>query len=247
MVWYRRIHRWLGIAALLFLLLLAVTGIALNHVNEWRLDKRHVDWPWLLDAYGIEAPQPSASFADGDHRATVLGNRLYLDGQELARDIGMLAGLVTTDDFIVVATVDDLFILTASRELVERRALEPPPEAVGVYGERVIVRSNDGALLGFDAQLIEPERWEGGSEGIHWSQVSPIPPDDLRLLESAYRGRGITIERLLADLHSGRIFTRAGPLLMDAVGILLVILSFTGLLMWLPRSGNGPRGNRRPR
>lgn len=37
--WVRRLHRWAGVVALVFVLLLAATGIALNHTDEWRLDQ----------------------------------------------------------------------------------------------------------------------------------------------------------------------------------------------------------------
>jgi uncharacterized iron-regulated membrane protein len=38
---------------------------------------------------------------------------------------------------------------------------------------------------------------------------------------------------VIADIHSGRIVTITGPYLMDAVAILLIILSITGVVMWL--------------
>jgi hypothetical protein len=52
-------------------------------------------------------------------------------------------------------------------------------------------------------------------------------------LQGQYRGRGLSFERVIADVHSGRIVTITGPYLMDAVAILLIILSITGIAMWL--------------
>ena len=39
--------------------------------------------------------------------------------------------------------------------------------------------------------------------------------------------------RLLLDVHSGRIFGRAGVLWVDVVGVLLGTLATSGTLMWL--------------
>ena len=50
-------------------------------------------------------------------------------------------------------------------------------------------------------------------------------------LKSAWRGRGVTVERLLLDLHSGRIFSAAGPLLMDLVAVFLILLSVSGIIL----------------
>ncbi|MDX1499627.1 MAG: hypothetical protein R3176_07005, partial [Woeseiaceae bacterium] len=68
-------HRWLGLAAVLFVLLLSVTGIALNHGSDWGLDRRYVSWDWAIAALGVRAPAPAASFADREHRVTQLGGR----------------------------------------------------------------------------------------------------------------------------------------------------------------------------
>ncbi|MGH8167872.1 MAG: PepSY domain-containing protein [Woeseiaceae bacterium] len=245
--WVRRVHRWFGLAALLFVLLLSATGIALNHTSAWRLDERYLRWPWLLDAYGIEAPTPSASFADGNHRATQLGRRLYLDGRDLARDIDELAGTVVTGDFVVVATDQDVFVLTTSGELVERMSLAADlPAGIGAIGRaagRVAVHSGV-SLFRFDEHLVNLEPWTGNAvANPQWSIPSPPAADELSAIQDLYRGRGVTVERLLADLHSGRIITRFGPLLMDAVAVLLILLSLSGLWMWMQRSGNGNRHN----
>lgn len=243
--WFRRLHRWLGIVVLVFVLLLAVTGIALNHADQWGLDRRHVDWGWVLAAYGIEAPAPEASFEAGGHRATLVGERLYFDGRELARGIEALAGTVTARELVVVAAARDVFLLTPVGELVERipvgERLPHTIAALGMMSERVVLKSGD-ALYRFDDELLQVEPWpDGVSDGVRWSAPTPIGASELDAIEALYRGHGVTMERLLLDLHSGRLFTRLGTLVMDAVAVLLILLGLTGLWMWLARPGNGQR------
>ena len=237
--WLRRVHRWIGLAALVFVLLLATTGIALNHTSAWRLDETWVDWAWLLQAYGIDAPRPSISFAADGTRATLLGGRLYVDGREIARSIETLAGVAATGERVVVAAGDEVLLLTASGDLVERMdlasALPASITAVGLAGRHVVLQTGAG-LFRFDDDLLNlapaPDLRQ---DGVRWSAPSAVPPDDIARLQKLYRGRGITVERLLADLHSGRIVPRAGALLMDLVAVLLIGLGITGLMMWLRR------------
>ena len=237
--WLRRVHRWAGLAALVFVLLLATTGIALNHTSAWRLDDTWVDWPWLLQAYGMDAPQPSASFAAEGTRATLLGGRLYVDGREIARGIGALAGLAATGERVAVAAGEEVFLLTESGDLVERINLASTmPTAithVGLANGRVVLRSGPG-LFRFDDDLLNLEPAPDlRQDDVQWSAASAVPPDESARLRKLYRGRGITVERLLIDLHSGRIFPRIGVLLMDLIAVLLIGLGITGLLMWLRR------------
>ena len=48
-------HRRLGVAAAFFVLVLVVSGIALNHSSAFGLDRNFVDWDWLMQAYGDDS------------------------------------------------------------------------------------------------------------------------------------------------------------------------------------------------
>ena len=50
--WLWRWHRRLGLAAALFVLLLAGSGILLNHTADLGLERRFIDWPLLHRLYG---------------------------------------------------------------------------------------------------------------------------------------------------------------------------------------------------
>lgn len=239
-LWLRRGHRWLGVVLVLFVLLLAVSGIALNHASGWGLDRRHLDWPWLLDAYGIQAPAPTASFADGGLRATLLGERLFLDDEEIAQDVAGLAGIATLEPLVIVGTHDTVYVLTTAGELVEAMdtatGMPGPIDRVGRDGQRAVVESGD-RLYRSDPDITRFEHWDTDQRGgLWWSTATPPEAADLEVLQTLYRGRGLTVERVLADLHSGRIFAHAGTLIMDAVAVFMVILSLSGFVLWIQHS-----------
>jgi hypothetical protein len=243
--WLRRSHRWLGVGLALFLLLLSCTGIALNHSDDWNLDSNYVSWPWLLDAYGIRAPALSANFSDREHHAALLGQRLYFDEREIADGVGALTGLIVTGELAMVTSGDRAFVLTMDGELVEQLDVSPrlpgAIERLGRMGERAVI-SSTGRNFRSDSDLSGFEAWSGSDgDDVAWSRASPLPAPLLISLQDQYRGRGLTIERLLIDIHSGRIVGTVGPLLMDLVALLLIVLSLTGLTMWMraSRPGNG--------
>lgn len=235
-IWLRRFHRWLGVVLAFFVLLLAVSGIALNHAESWELDRRYVGWSWLLDAYGIEAPPPSASFADGSHRATLLGGRLYFDGVDVAQDVETLSGIAVLDPLALVGAGDRAYILTTAGEFVQSidlaAELRSPVVRVGKTDGAAVIESG-GRLYRSDPDITVFEPWdEGLHEGVRWSSATRPDEAELDALATLYRGRGLTVERVLADVHSGRILVFAGPLLMDLVAIFMIILSISGLIMW---------------
>jgi hypothetical protein len=229
----RRGHRWVGLSLVIFIVFLSISGITLNHSVDLELDRRYVSWSWLLDAYGLEVPDPAASFADSGHRATLLGGRLFLDGRDIGHQESVLAGIASLGSLVVVAGERTVYLLTETGDFVEAidlgSELNGPIEQLGRSGDRAILKSA-GKLYRSDPDIALFEAWEEESSD-HWSVATRPNATEMAVLETAWRGRGVTIERLLLDLHSGRVFGSAGPLFMDVVAILFIVMSISGLVL----------------
>lgn len=227
----------MGLGAILFLLFLTVTGVALNHTEQLRLDERFVGADWLLGWYGMEAPAPSASFATARGRVTLMGNRLYVDTREAARNIDALVGAAAYRDLLVVASPDRLLFVDATGVVDDI--------AFGVGEPRLIdaIAIADGRLYASDGTAVFAYDELGGnfeaapadSTGIEWVRPSVIPPALLTEIASRYRGEGVSVERVLYDIHSGRLLGGFGVWLMDIVALGLIVLACSGLLMWIRR------------
>jgi hypothetical protein len=222
-----------GLSLVIFILFLSISGITLNHSVGLELDRRYVSWSWLLDAYGLEVPAPAASFADSGHRATLLGGRLFLDGRDIGHQESTLTGIADLGSLVIVGGERSVYLLTDAGEFVEAIDLGPnlngPIEQVGRTGGRAILKSA-GTLYRSDPEIAIFEARDDESAD-YWSVATPPNAAEMAVLETAWRGRGVTVERLLLDLHSGRVFGSAGPLFMDIVAILLIVMSISGLTL----------------
>jgi len=243
--WIRRGHRWLGLAGILFVLLLSATGIALNHSNDWRLDQHYLDWDWAIRALGIQVPEPEASFAASGHRATQLGNRVYYDQREVPYLMETLTGLLVLGPLAVVAARDAAVVLTVDGDVVQHidltAELPSAVERIGSVDGRAVLDSGGKMFIG-DADVTGFASWsDGGAAGVTWSTSSEPSADEVAALQARYRGRVLTIERLMLEIHSGRIVSAAGPLLLDIVAVALILLGLSGLIVWWQRRkrGNG--------
>lgn len=229
-------HRRLGLTAALFVLLLATTGLALNHTDGLRLDERYVGAGWLLRWYGIEAPDQAVSFQAGESTITRLGERLYLGALPVEDHADRLIGAVSSDGFVIVALDGALLMLTTAGDRIERLGREDGipagVQAVGLAGDgRIVLDAGDGVYRA-DAQLLAWERLHEESTGLRWSAPAAPDPALLSDLQEDYLANILTLERVILDLHSGRIFGRHGPWLMDGAAILLLVLAVTGVWLW---------------
>jgi uncharacterized iron-regulated membrane protein len=62
---------------------------------------------------------------------------------------------------------------------------------------------------------------------VAWSRPVPIAPEERERI-AALLAPGVSVETVLLDVHSGRIFGRRGPLLMDLIALILVALAISG-------------------
>ena len=252
--WLRSAHRWVGVGVAAFLLMLAVTGISLNHADDWHLDRRYVSWPWLLDAYGIRAPAPTASFADRGYRATQLAGTLYFEGKSVQEGVESLSGLVVTGSVAVAGLADEVLVMTLSGDVVERigltQQLGGSIRRMGRTGEAVVIDGPRGLLVSdSDVTGFVTPGVEFSPDTLAWPPATAPSAAELETLNRHYRGRGLTVERVLADVHSGRVAGAAGRLAMDLVAVMLIVLAVTGVVIWARngRRDDGAGGYRQPR
>lgn len=229
-----RWHRRLGIFTAVFVLLLAISGWLLNHTESFRLDDRHVGSTWLLDWYGIQPKQPPRSYAVGEHRVTQVDSHLYFDGRRVSSRVEDLVGGVRLDNLFVVATQETLYLLLESGQLVEQlggaAGVPAGMQAIGTDAKnRLIIRAAHG-IYTTDLDTLEWKHID--VDAVDWSRASSAPSDHLEKVLQQYRGSGLSYERVLLDLHSGRVLGQGGVWLVDIIALLFAGLAITGCIMW---------------
>ena len=100
-------------------------------------------------------------------------------------------------------------------------------EAIGLSPETQIARASHGLYI-VDDSLLTWQRIKIADNQVSWSQPEPVPANRLEPLKKHYRGNILPWERVMLDLHSGRIFCKAGPWVMDTAAVLLIALALSG-------------------
>ena len=101
----------------------------------------------------------------------------------------------------------------------------------GDPANRVLLRSSDG-LYRADPALLSWDRVADDPDPIRWAKPAATDEAMLATLRADYLGSILSLERVLLDLHSGRILGRFGPWLMDLAAVLLLVLAVTGIWLW---------------
>ena len=232
-------HRYMGVSAAIFVLVIAVTGLLLNHTEDFQFDSKHVQSDWVLDWYGIKAPRDMHSFLAGDRYVTLMGEHLYLNRREVEGSFQQLVGATLNKDMFVVAVSDSILLLSPRGELIDRlqRSDGIPAGILRIgsdAGGAVIVQTSLDRYQP-DADFLHWSRWDNDPASVRWATPSPLDPKLKSALQHHFRGEVLPVERVILDLHSGRFFGQLGPWVFDAAAVLLILLSLSGTWIWLKR------------
>jgi hypothetical protein len=235
-----RLHRWhraTGVVAALLVFVLAITGIALTYTETLRLDERLISSETLLDWYAIRPPpRPVGVFVD-PHWVSLVGSRLYFDTLELAPQIKRLSGAVSTIDFVIVGVDQELWLLTPRGELIERLTAADgvPPEldAVGLTTKNIAIARAGPRLYEIDATNGSVKAV--ADQPVTWAGYGELPEALTAELAAHYRGRELTLERVVLDLHTGRFFGTIGASAMSLSALAMMFLAVSGAATWWRR------------
>lgn len=234
-----RWHRYVGLAAVLFVIMLALTGIMLNHTEGLALDQIYIKSDLLLDWYGIRPPHIDTAFLTANHAIIEVEDRVYLDHRPLTNAASSLRGAVEANGLVATVVDNAILLLTPQGEVVEKLgSVEGVP-----LGLRRIGRTQDGNvvvkaahdLYTTDEDFLGWRRYHGKAP-IVWSRPQLAPRALAQELIHHYRTHILSLERVMLDLHSGRILGSWGVLVVDVAALLFCFLGFSGCWLWFERS-----------
>lgn len=219
--WRKAVARWhrrFAVLVSLWLVLLAASGVLINHAHDWGLDRSPLSAPLQRWVYGIES-----SGQDFCKTAVTTG----LDCA------GVFARLPLPMGALLLSEVS-LFLLDDSGQLVEKLGVNnlglSRLQAGFREGPRIYLRDEQKTVF-TDTELIEKEVLDAQAaealNGRDW-QVR------------AGTGEAITWERFLLDLHAARFLGPLAKSLNDLMAGLILVLAFSGIWLYrLKRKSNG--------
>lgn len=241
--WLQRWHRAVGLGSALFLFALAGSGLLLMFSDALHLPSRQVDQSWLMNWYGIHAPPSPRGFQHGPHWVTQLGVRLYFDTREISRVDGVLLGVFdvgdeSPDEWLAITDTELLVVDDAGTVLEHLGRGSGLPVGVTSVGrdaqDHIVLASSAGRYL---YKLDSGEFvLDTDNAAVQWSAGTTPPAAVTDVVAKAYRGEGLSLERVVLDIHSGRLFGRWGRVIIICASVALLFLAASGVFAAVRRA-----------
>lgn len=228
----RHWHARCGVLLSIFFLLLAGTGLALNHTEALDLARTQVSATWLMRWYGVKAEAAPPGYLLGQGYFVGSRQRWVMDGRTLPVAPEPVLGAVEAGGVRYLASTAALYLYQPDGTLIEKQSGSTLPDApirrIGVADELVLIEVPHGIYAsadGLDWRLHAPA-------AVNWARPQPLPAAAQAQANRLF-APSLPLERILLDVHSGRILGRFGPLLMDLAAVALMVLALSGVWIYL--------------
>jgi uncharacterized iron-regulated membrane protein len=228
----RHWHARCGVLVSIFFLTLATTGVALNHTEALNLSRKPVSAPWLMHWYGVKAESAPPAYPLGQGYFAGNAQHWVMDGKILPVAPEAVVGAVEAGGVRYLASASALYLYQPDGTLIEKLPASALPGTpigrIGAAEGGVLIAAPRGVYASEDGLDWRP----ADAQAAVWSQSRPLPVNMQAHVNRLF-APSLPLERILLDLHSGRIFGRYGPLLMDLAALMLMVLSLSGVWIYL--------------
>lgn len=239
--WYYKWHRRIAVASALFVVILLVTGILLNHTEGLQLDSHFSQSSLLRKAYGLPATLDIQAVEIEQRIISQFQDTIYLNEQAIDVCPGDLVGGIALDNVVgierslLIACSSGLLWLDSNGEYLDFISVDTfnsaSINALGTNASNQPVIDTGNRLSQISLDDLSSTNIE--SQDVSWSQLQAVDAATAKRLTDSYYREALSWEQIVLDMHSGRLFGGAfGVFLMDASAIILLLLVISGLYMW---------------
>ena len=237
------LHRTLGIVSALFVLVLSVTGLLLQHTSLFRMDVNFLRGDGWLSWYRMQIPEITVSFSSDFHTASLIGNSLYFDTVAIASDVEALVGLVDLELMTVAATSSRLLLLDSQQGIIEIldsvHGVPGSIEALGSGPDSSLMIRTPVEIIRADLDRLVFDSVAGVDDALQpavsWSNLTQLPVSATIAIKEDFGDSLISWERLFLDIHSGRFLGGWGVILVDIMAVIFMIMAVSGVWIWSKR------------
>jgi hypothetical protein len=230
-----KFHRYTGVGSAILVLILSITGLLLNS-TDLELDQRFISNSWLLKQYSL-GEFPVQSYAASDTIVSKSGRYLYLNNEAVSEMNESLVGSIALQQDILIALPNSLLLISKEGEVIDQlfdySGLPERPQALMVDTLGLVLLKGQNAVWQSDSNL---SAWQQISrKNISWPDAIETPSVLSKEIQRHARTHEISLERMLLDLHSGRLFGKIGETLMSLSAVALIFLALSGVYVWSRR------------
>ena len=235
----RKLHKYLGFAFSLFILHLTVTGILLIYPRTFNIEQTYVSNFFILKKYNMDTHKDVYGLSNVEDEVVIIRNNIYVNSQFIDKFsdeiINVLYQKKEKKIIILSKSIIGIYFfenIDGALEIKDIISLENTFK-VNDLGQNlsgdIIFLKNDSEYYNLNNKyLIKLANIK--DKNIRWSNISKIDKKLAKYYLNIHQGKGVSLTRILTELHNGKFFGSIFTLILFFASLSLIFLTLSSFI-----------------
>ena len=235
----RKLHKYLGFTFSLFILHLTVTGILLTYPKTFNIEEIYISNFFILKKYNMNTHREVYGLSNIKDEVIIIKNNIYLNGKFVDKFSNQIINILyqKKKNRIVVLSESTIGIyllenIDGELEINDIISFENTKKIqyLGLnLSDDIVFLKNDNEYYKLDNSYSLKLTNEKDKK-IHLSEVSMINKKLATYYLNIHQGKGVSLTRILTELHNGKFFGSIFTLVLFFSSLSLIFLTLSSFI-----------------
>lgn len=235
----RKLHKYLGFAFSLFILHLTVTGILLIYPKTFNIEDTYISNYFILKKYNMDTYKEVKGLVNKEDEVVIIKNNIYLNSKFIDKFSDEIINILyqKKENKIIVLSKSYIGLyffenIDSQLEIIDIIRLENTKKikdlGLNLLDDKVFLKNNNDYFNLNNNYLLELVNKK--DENINWSNISKIDKKLAKYYLNIHQGKGVSLTRILTELHNGKFFGSIFTLILFFSSLSLIFLTLSSFI-----------------
>ena len=235
----RKLHKYLGFAFSLFILHLTVTGILLTYPKTFNIEEIYISNSFILKKYNMNTHREVYGLSNIKDEVIIIKNNIYLNGKFVDKFSNQIINILyqKKKNRIVVLSESTIGIyllenIDGELEINDIISFENTNKIQNLglnLSDEIVFLKNDNEQYKLD-NSYSLKLTNKKDKKINLSEVSMMNKKLATYYLSIHQGKGVSLTRILTELHNGKFFGSIFTLILFFSSLSLIFLTLSSFI-----------------
>ena len=235
----RKLHKYLGFAFSIFILHLTVTGILLTYPKTFNIEEKYISNFFILKKYNMDTHKEVYGLRNIEDEVVIIRNNIYINSQFVDKFSDEIINVLYQKNkkkiFILSKSIIGIYFfenIDGALEIKDIISIENTKKIKGLgqnLSDDIIFFKNDSEYYNLENKhLIKQANIK--DKNIKWSNISKIDKKLAKYYLNIHQGKGVSLTRILTELHNGKFFGSIFTLILFFASLSLIFLTLSSFI-----------------
>ena len=235
----RKLHKYLGFVFSIFILHLTITGILLTYPETFNVEETYISNFFILKKYNMDTHREVYGLRNIEDEVVIIKNNIYVNSKFIDKFNDEIINILyqKKEEKIIVLSKSAIGIyylenIDGELEINNIISLENNKKikqlGLNLSGDIIFLKNDDKYYILDKNYLLKFSNEE--NKNIQWSNISTIDKKLAKYYLNIHQGKGVSLTRILTELHNGKFFGSIFTLILFFSSLSLIFLTLSSFI-----------------